>query len=52
MKVVKFLKSNSPYHKGDIAGFSKEIADRLIKAEVAQDFNAEAEKMRKAKNQK
>lgn len=41
-KIVKFIKSNSPYHKDDVAGFPEAVADRLIKAKKAVDYSKEA----------
>ena len=42
MKLVKFTKSHKSYTKGDIAGFTKELAEKLIEARVATAHNAKA----------
>lgn len=35
MKVVKFIRPNSPYNEGELAGFDDKCADRYVKAKVA-----------------
>ena len=35
MKVIKFIRPNSPYNEGELAGFDDKCADRYVKAKVA-----------------
>jgi hypothetical protein len=42
LTVVKFISHYSPYVKGDIAGFSKKVADNLIEHEKAVAYKAPA----------
>jgi len=37
--LVKFLKSYTPYIKGEVAGFDKKFAGKLIEHEIAEKFN-------------
>jgi len=36
--LVQFLRSYTPYIKGEVAGFSKKHANKLIEAEIAEEF--------------
>lgn len=36
MKAIRFLTKQSPYNGGEVAGFSDEVADRYVKAGVAE----------------
>lgn len=36
--LVEFLRSHTPYVKGEVAGFDKKFANKLIEAEIAQEF--------------
>lgn len=38
--VLKFSKHCTPYAKGDIAGFSREMADKYLEAGVASEYSA------------
>lgn len=33
---VTFTKHSTPYNKGEIAGFDKDVAEKLVKAKVAK----------------
>lgn len=37
-KTIKFLNNNSPYAKGDIAGFNEELADKYISRGLAEEW--------------
>lgn len=37
-KTIKFLNHYSPYAKGDIAGFSQELADKYISIGIAEEL--------------
>ncbi len=36
--VVKFLKSFTPYVKGDVAGISKDLFEKLSKQEIVEKY--------------
>jgi len=36
--LVKFLRPHTPYIKGEVAGFNKKFAEKLIEAEIAEEF--------------
>lgn len=38
MKIVKFIRPNSPYNAGEMAGFDEEKATKFVKAGVAVYF--------------
>lgn len=47
-KTIKFLANYSPYAKGDIAGFNKDLADEYINQGIAKEWNRKANVVNKA----
>lgn len=43
MKVVEFLRSNSPYNAGDVAGFEDHVADGLVRGGYAKYHSQRSE---------
>lgn len=41
--VIKFIKSYTPYIKGDVAGVEKKLANKLIDGEIAEKFGKNSE---------
>ena len=39
---IRFVKAQSPYKKGDVAGFEDRLAEKYIKAGVAKAYDAPA----------
>lgn len=36
--LVKFLRSWTPYVKGEVAGFKKKMAEKLLEADIVENY--------------